>query len=89
MSANSSSLRGIAFGACAVLIVSWLVPAGRMPEAASVQVPDAGRQRQEMIEELRNVNKRLAEINQQIKEIREDAAKAEKSDTAAPKRAKP
>lgn len=89
MSANSSSLRGIVFGACAVLVVSWLMPAGRMPEASSVQVPDAGRQRQEMIEELRNMNKRLAEINQQIKEIREDATKSEKGDAAAPKRAKP
>ena len=77
MSGHSGSLRGIVFGACAVLLVSWLMPAGRLPEAASVQVPDAGRQRQEMIEELRNVNKRLAEINQQIKEIREETAKAE------------
>lgn len=89
MLSRSGSLRGMVIGVSAVLVASWLLPAARLPEAASAQVPDAGRQRQEMIEELRNINKRLTEIGQQIKEAREDQGKPDKKNSGPPARDKP
>ena len=89
MSNQPGSFRHIMLGALAVVAVSWLMPRAPLPEAASVQVPDAGRQRQDMIEELRSMNKKLTEISEILKEARDAQAKAEKKDGAGAGRGKP
>lgn len=54
------------------------------PPAALAQVPDSGAQRQEMIKELRESNRKLMEIAGLLREIRDDARRAQTGSPTQP-----
>jgi len=75
-------------GGLTVLAAGLLWQGLSAPPAAYGQVPDSGAQRNEMIKELREANKKLGEMTALLREIR-DTQKADKAESGrqpAPKR---
>lgn len=58
-------------GAMIATVAIWLLGWAPSPQLALAQVPDAGLQRQKMIDELRASNERLDEIARLLREIRD------------------
>lgn len=56
------------------------------PRPAYAQVPDSGRQRKEMIDELRTANKKLTEIAGLLRQIRDGQADVKKDKDPKPRR---
>lgn len=67
----------LAGGTIATLAL-WLISFAPPPQSALGQVPDAGLQRQQMIEELRLSNRKLDEIAGLLREIRDAKPREEK-----------
>ncbi len=66
-------------GVLALLAAAFLLNGLVQPRSANAQVPDSGLQRKEMIDELRQCNKKLAEIAALLREIRDLQAAAKDS----------
>ena len=76
-------------GACTVALAGTLWLSVSSPPPALAQVPDSGAQRNEMIKELRAMNRKLTEISGYLHDIRDDARKSasgKEVDAAGPKR---
>lgn len=73
-----------AVGAAAALAAALLWHGPAAPPAALAQVPDSGAQRNEMIRELQIANRRLGEIADLLREIRDAQAGADKGRRPAP-----
>ncbi|MFQ5805282.1 MAG: hypothetical protein ACE5I3_02395 [Phycisphaerae bacterium] len=77
MNRSRSSLgfwRGFLLGGAALTLLGLLWQAAPQPPAAYAQVPDSGAQRNRMIQELVTTNKKLTEIVDLLKEIRDQNA---------------
>jgi hypothetical protein len=61
----------LGLGLAAVLAATALWQALLRPAPAYGQIPDAGAQRRQMIEELVALNKKMAEANELLREIRD------------------
>jgi|GEM_PF-6476744 len=68
-----------ALGGITVLLAALFWNGLARPRPALAQVPDSGLQRKEMIDELRQSNKKLAEIVTLLREIRDLQAAAKES----------
>jgi len=75
-------------GVVATMLVGSLWLYLTAPPPAFGQLPDSGAQRQEQIKEQKEANRKLAEIADLLRDIRDDARKerAAKSGSAEPKR---
>ena len=73
-------------GACAVLVAGTLWLNLSAPTPALAQVPDSGAQRNAMIKELRSMNGKLGEIADLLRDIRNDARKAQSGRASQPAR---
>lgn len=67
------NLTTFSFGIASALFVGLVWQGLTAPPPAYGQVPDSGRQRQEMVSELQAANKKLAEITTLLKQIRDQA----------------
>lgn len=78
-------------GGVTVLALSLVWQGLFSPRAALAQVPDSGKQRNEMIEEQKTTNKKLTEIAGYLREIRDAQAGQKPKDAKepAPKRTEP
>jgi len=56
-------------GAVGLFVGVWLLAV--RPAPATAQIPDSGRQRVEMIRELREINQQLKEVTKLLKDIRD------------------
>ena len=79
--------RGYLLGGATLLLMGLLWQFVSQPSPAYAQVPDSGAQRNRMIEELVTANKKLTEVTNVLKEIR-DLNKAD-SATKKPGPARP
>jgi hypothetical protein len=71
--------RGYVIGVVTLVSVGLLWLGAPQPPAAYGQIPDSGAQRNQMIREIMNTNKKLAEIADLLREIR-DQGKAAAAD---------
>ena len=66
---------GFLMGGCTAALAGALWLGLSRPPAALAQVPDSGAQRNAMIKELRESNRKLADITGLLREVRDDARK--------------
>ena len=72
-------------GVTIVTLGLWLLAFAPPPQSALGQVPDAGLQRQQMLEEMRASNGKLDEIANLLREIRDARPQDEKKTAPATK----
>ena len=78
-----------ALGGVAALAISTALYTFAFARPAYAQIPDSGAQRNEMIQELKTSNQKLAEIAGLLREIRELQAAAAKDKSARPATSRP